>query len=242
MRTPILVALVIAFFFGIYWIGSTLMKQQREKENRLKVERNLRFDDLERAYWPTPLDLKGKKVLIFEYDGIQPCNDVCSILVNGTADAEVFYALYRYTDAPNFVTPIDLGTLVQGRVKKDETNQWKPILEELRKDEPKPVFDYVIIQMSKAVAPIVSRALEEFDLEPSWGAANMIIAPVSNSQSFQLDHKQMHSATFYRSVVLGHYNSRRSSYSFKTGIDSEDVKMAVGEMLHSPWMMPSDEP
>ncbi|MEP2987756.1 MAG: hypothetical protein ABJN65_16940 [Parasphingorhabdus sp.] len=241
MKAVLLVGVVVVILCGAYWLGSAKTQQkkgeterQKKEEDRLKIERNLQFDDLERAFWPSPVDLKGKNVLVFEYDDLQPCTDACNLLVNGNSGAEAFYALYEHPDAPDFNIQLDLNTLVQGRIRKDDTNQWSPIFEELAANEPKPAIDYVVIQMSGAVAPVISEVLKDHGLDPTWGEAAIVLAAVPDSASFQLNHKDLHYIKFYRSVSLGHHHVRDGTYSFSSGIDHAKAKEDLRKMLGVP--------
>ncbi len=231
MAAVLIVGLVLVILCGIYWIGSAQIEQQEKEEDRLKVERNLRFDNLERAFWPSPVNLVSKNVLVFEYSSLQRCTDACNLIVNGTSGAEAFYALYEYPDAPDFNTSLDLNALVQGRVRKDDTNQWTPILEPLATNQPKPAIDYVIIQMSAAVAPIISQVLKDHGLDPTWGEAAIVLAAVPDSKSFRLNHKDLHFIKFQRSAVLGDHHVRDGTYSFKSGIDHANAKEDLRKML-----------
>lgn len=83
-------------------------------------------------------------------------------------------------------------------------------------------------------------ALAEFDLEPPWGTAAIILAPVADSQAFELNHKQAHFIKFYRDAALGWCHSWQGVYNFQSEIDPQEAKDAMGEMLCGPWTPPRD--
>lgn len=244
MKILILIVAAFAILGHLYWARTQVVEQQSRVhariQNRIKADLNLRFDDLERAYWATPLDLRGKNVLVVSYGGLGVCGDVCRHLVNGNSGAEVFFAIFKFPDQPDFTSPVDLAALAQGRILPNASNEFAPFFEGMAEGEHRPELDYVVIEMRSAINTVLSAALTEFDLEPAWGTADVVLSPVPDGRSFQLDHAQAHFIWFHRSSEIMGRNIGWTHVFDGSRINQRVARTALEQMLCAKSAPPHD--
>ncbi|GEM_PF-6842845 len=234
-KRKILLTVLIAMplLFAAYYGYAQWKKEWRDRQN-------VKFDELERVYGPSSIDLRGKNVLSFKYNSFFNCDDACEQLLKGTSGAQVFYAFYDFPDAPDFSAPLDLTKVAQGRVVLDDEAVYGHSLIPFAPNEAPPKFDYVLSEMPQAITPVLTAALSKFDLAQSMGTAHRVLSPVPNQTAFRLDHETAHFIQFHRDGAMGRFNSWQGGYNFSSRINRTTWYEAVERMFCGPEYQPKD--
>ena len=205
-----------------------------DRETAEQKDLNQRFTDMEMAFWPKPVDLRGKNVLIIGYEDLFFGNDLGNALLDGTSGARVYYARYAHPGAPDFSQPVDLRAIVQGRARRQPGTHHGVLYQPLSGGEV-PRIDHVMVDMREPITPILTRALPRFGFEPDAGRSWDIFAPVPNDRAYQMTPDNAHYINFSRDPeTFGTYNSWHSTYNFPNGPDRAQKEQALQNMVCGP--------
>lgn len=202
-----------------------------------KVALNRQFDALERAYWPRPVDLRGKNVLYLGFrsehanNGQFHCRDACRHLIDGQNGAQTYFGLTDWPETPNFAQPVDLKALVEGRFAAGD-DMFSTALTPLAADVQPPDIDYVLINLRQGITPVLNQILPEYGLKREDGEVWLVLSSVADDRAFQLGPSDARYIEFGRAPRLGIRNSYNGTYNFPYAqIDRNERENAMREMF-----------